>query len=82
MEYKIAIPSQLSVLVLSRRKSEKLNQTELGERLGLSQRSVSQFEAKAEAASFSRVWKILNALGMELVIRERAAREPLDGDQY
>jgi len=71
MEYRIAIPQQLTSLVRSIRKERQITQQQLGERLGLSQRTVSQFEAHPEKASFERVLQALSALEIDLVLKER-----------
>lgn len=76
MEYRIAIDQQLAALLKSLRKQRKLSQKELGERLGMSQRMVAKLEAHPEAAGFGRVFQALNALGVDLILRERDAKEP------
>ena len=71
MEYRIAIAQQLTSLVRSIRKERQITQEQLGERLGLSQRTVAQFEAHPEKASFERVLQALSALEIDLVLKER-----------
>lgn len=71
MEYRIATDSQLTLLLKSLRKARKLTQAQLGERLGMSQRMVAKLEAHPEAASFARVFQALNAMGMDLILKER-----------
>jgi HTH-type transcriptional regulator/antitoxin HipB len=75
MEYRIAIDQQLAALLKSLRKQRKLSQKELGERLGMSQRMVAKLEAHPEASGFGRVFQALNALGVDLILRERDAKE-------
>ena len=72
MSYRIKLAKELASILISIRKAKKLNQTELGERLGLSQRTVAQFEAKPERASFERVLKVANALDMDIILIERS----------
>ena len=76
MEYRIAIDQQLTTLLKSLRKQRKLSQKELGERLGMSQRMIAKLEAHPEASGFGRVFQALNALGVDLILRERDAKEP------
>jgi len=71
MDYRIAIASQLSKLLKSFRKQSGMTQSELGRKLGISQRSVAQFEAHPEKARFERVLRVLSALDVDLVLRER-----------
>ena len=75
MEYRIAIDQQLTTLLKSLRKQRKLSQKELGERLGMSQRMIAKLEAHPEASGFGRVFQALNALGVDLILRERDAKE-------
>lgn len=76
MEYRIAIDQQLTTLLKNLRKQRKLSQKELGERLGMSQRMVAKLEAHPEASGFGRVFQALNALGVDLILRERDTKEP------
>lgn len=75
MEYRIAVPSQLSSMLKSLRKQRGLTQTELGVRLGISQRSVAQLEARPEKASFERLLRALSALGFDVYFRERPSAD-------
>ncbi|VAW57205.1 hypothetical protein MNBD_GAMMA07-861 [hydrothermal vent metagenome] len=77
MNYRIKLAKELSSILISIRKAKKLNQTELGELLGLSQRTVAQFESKPEKASFDRVLKVANALDMDIVLTERTNENKL-----
>lgn len=71
MEYRLAIAQQLPGLLRSIRKKNRITQQQLGERLGLSQRMVAKLEAHPEKASFERVLHALNALEIDLVLKER-----------
>jgi len=71
MDYRVAIASQLSSLIKNIRKQRGITQSELGVKLGISQRSVAQFEARPEKASFQRVLSVLSALDIDLVLKER-----------
>lgn len=73
MEYRVAVPDQLSSMLKSLRKQRGLTQAQLGVQLGMSQRSVAQLEARPEKASFERVLGALSALGIDLVLRERTS---------
>lgn len=79
MDYRIAIASQLSKLLKSFRKQSGMTQGELGQKLGISQRSVAQFEAHPEKAKFERVLQVLSVLDVDLVLRERKPSKPNEG---
>lgn len=75
MEYRLAVDQHLALLLKSLRKQRKLSQRELGERLGMSQRMVAKLEAHPEASSFGRIFQALNALGVDVILRERGSKE-------
>ena len=76
MEYRLAVDQHLALLLKSLRKQRKLSQRELGERLGMSQRMVAKLEAHPETASFGRIFQALNALGIDVILRDRDTNEP------
>lgn len=78
MEYRIAIDSQLAILLKSLRKDRNLTQKELGERLGMSQRMVAKLEAHPETTSFARVFQALNAMGVDMILKDRAPQKTID----
>lgn len=71
MEYRLAVAQQLAVLLKNLRKQRRLSQRELGERLGISQRMVAKLEANPDTSSFGRIFQALNALEVDLILRER-----------
>lgn len=71
MDYRLATYDQLTVLLKSLRHQRKLTQAELGEKLGMSQRMVAKLEAHPESASFARVFQALNAMGVDVILRDR-----------
>lgn len=73
MEYRLAVAQHLAVLLKNLRKQRKLTQRELGERLGISQRMVAKLEASPDASSFGRIFQLLNALDVDIVLRERCS---------
>lgn len=48
------------------RSRKKLSQTELGDRVGLPQKTVSSFENKSESTKLGTFLKLLSALDLEL----------------
>jgi len=75
MEYKVAIAKQLSDILKSKRKSLGLTQTDMGQKLGVSQRVFARNETSPERVHFERILQICSELDMELVIRERNSDE-------
>lgn len=73
-DYKLATCDQLPLLLKGLRHDRKLTQAELGEKLGMSQRMVAKLEAHPESASFARVFQALNAMGIDIVLRDRKAK--------
>ena len=76
MHYPIITPAQLSAMLRSLRQRAGLTQTQLAERLGISQQSYARLEAKPGAASVERLSKVLRALDAELVIHTRDSNPP------
>lgn len=78
MEYRVATDNQLALLLKSLRKARKLTQAQLGERLGMSQRMVAKLEAHPDAASFGRVFQALNAMGVDVILKDRSESKASD----
>jgi HTH-type transcriptional regulator/antitoxin HipB len=68
----IATPTQIGAHLSGRRKQLKLSQTDAASRLGLSQNRLSELEARPETMTVEQLLALLNALGLEMVIREHA----------
>lgn len=75
MEYKVAMASQLSDIIKSKRKSLGQTQENIGQKLGVSQRVFARNEAHPEKVSFGRIVDILVELDLDLVIRERHSND-------
>lgn len=74
MAYPIDTSQQLRTLLRSLRLARGLTQTQLGERLGVSQKRIARIEAAPEVTSFDQIARIVTALGYRLQITEPAAR--------
>lgn len=68
-EYTVRTPQQLPALLQGFRKSAGLTQAEAATRLGQTQQTLSALERNAAQVSVSRLLKLLNVLGVELVLR-------------
>ncbi|HEU5137019.1 MAG TPA: helix-turn-helix domain-containing protein [Steroidobacteraceae bacterium] len=69
----IITPTQIGAHLAGRRKQLKRSQTEVASRLGLSQNRLSELEAHPETMTVEQMLALLNALGLEMIIRERVA---------
>jgi len=81
MHYPIITPDQLPAMLRSLRQRAGLTQTQLAERLGISQQSYARLEARPAAASVERLSKLLRALDAELVIHTRDDKQTTVSDE-
>ncbi len=72
-DYPIRTEQQLSLLLRSFRQARGMTQAELARALGVTQQTASDLERNASAASVSRLLRMLSALGVELVLRDKQA---------
>lgn len=63
--------SQLGVVLQGARKSQKLTQAQLAERLGLSQRRVSELEREPGTLSVDQLLAMCAQLGLQLSVQPR-----------
>lgn len=63
--------SQLGVVLQGARKTHKLTQAQLGERLGLSQRRVSELEREPGTLSVDQFLAVCAQLGLQLTVQPR-----------
>ena len=68
----ISHATQIGATLTGRRKHLKLSQTDVAARLGLSQNRVSELEARPETLTVEQLLALLNLLGLEMHIGERA----------
>jgi HTH-type transcriptional regulator / antitoxin HipB len=71
-DYPIKTPDQLGSVLRGFRRERSLTQKDVGSRVGLAQNAVSQIEAAPGRAGLARIFKVLAALELELVVRPRA----------
>ena len=71
MEYTVTTPSQLGQVLQGCRKQRGLTQRELGARVGLLQKAVSMLETDPSHTSVERLFKLLSALELQIVLRDK-----------
>lgn len=71
MDYVARTPKQLGQLLKSCRVQQERSQSAVGSKVGIKQSTVSVLEADASAARVATLYKLLSALDLELVIRDR-----------
>jgi len=71
MDYPIKTSAQLGPVLAGIRRSRKLTQAGIGSKVGLAQNYVSMLETTSSKASVHQLFKLLSALEVDLVIRDR-----------
>ena len=74
MEYPLKNAQQLGAVLQGLRRERKLTQAAAGAKVGLAQNAVSLLETNPTNASLARVFKLLSALELEIVVRDRRKR--------
>jgi len=77
-------PRQLGTILQSARKAQHLTQTELAERVGMSQSRISYLEKHAAEINIGQLLRICTALGLELTIgtRGQAKAATIPGEDW
>jgi HTH-type transcriptional regulator/antitoxin HipB len=70
-EQSIRTPMQLAMVLNGFRKKRKLTQKQAAEKVGLLPKSISAMENHPEKSSLESLFKLLSALGLELVIKPK-----------
>lgn len=76
MRQTISTPEQLGLILQSARRKRKLTQKDLALVLDQSQASVSRIETTPQTMTLQQLLTLCHRLGLELVVRERAAAGP------
>ena len=71
MDYIARTPDQLGPLLRSCRKQRRMTQKATGAMVGLKQGTISAIEADPARTSINTLYKLLSALDLELVIRDK-----------
>jgi HTH-type transcriptional regulator/antitoxin HipB len=70
MDYPVKTPEQLGSVIRGFRAARGMTQTELGGKAGLAQNAISEFERDPSRSSLRRLYRLLSALGIEIILRD------------
>jgi len=62
----IRSPKELALLIVNQRKKLKLSQTEVGNLVGLKQKTISALENKPESTQLDTLFRVLSALNLDI----------------
>jgi len=79
MIYPAHTPEQLGKILSGFRKNAGKTQQEVGSQVGLLQKSVSVLETNPENVPIRQLFKMLSALGLEIVIRPKQGTSTTNG---
>lgn len=72
METVARTPQQLSQILCAQRKRKGITQSGAGASVGLLPKTISALETRPEGSSIESLFRMLSALNLELVIREKS----------
>ncbi len=78
--YSVDTPQQLRTILRALRQSRGLTQTQLGQRLGVSQKRIARIEATPEVTAFDQIARMVTAMGYHLVIEAPPAHRVAEPD--
>lgn len=79
VDYPVKTPQQLRPLLVGFRKAAGLTQAQLAARLGVTQQTYAQLEAKPESTRLDRLYLVLKLLGVSLVLTEASGPARSEG---
>ena len=71
-------PKQIGAIIRRARRNARLTQTELGQRVGLRQATISRIEKGEDETKLSTFLDVLTALGLEIAIDKRTKASSKD----
>jgi HTH-type transcriptional regulator/antitoxin HipB len=74
MDHVARTPQQLGQVLKACRKRRQLTQTTVGSRVGVRQAQISSIETHGAGITVDTLYKLLSALGLELVLRDMQPR--------
>lgn len=70
-EFFVKTPEQLGAILRGYRQQKGWTQKETGTKIGLAQNAISGIEAEPAKAGLARIFKVLSALELDLVVRPK-----------
>ena len=75
MDYVVRTPQQLGQILKACRKKRQLTQGMVGAKVGVRQAQISVIETHGADITVATLYRLLSALGLELVLRDRPLRD-------
>jgi len=75
LDYVARTPLQLGQVLKAARKKRHLTQHAMGAKVGLRQAQISAIETRGADITVDTLYRLVSALGMELVLRDMASRD-------
>jgi HTH-type transcriptional regulator/antitoxin HipB len=79
MDYPVTTSAQLRAVLRALRQSQRLSQTQAGQRLGVNQKRLARIEAAPGVTSFDQIARLVSALGGRLVVSVAAGKAETPG---
>ena len=73
-DFPATTPAQLGAVLRGFRRQRGLTQAQLAARVGLTQKAISLIETHPQHIGLDRLFAVLGALGVQLALRDQAAR--------
>ena len=71
----ISSPKLLALFAANQRKKLKLSQAEVGDRVGLQQQTISDFENNPDGTHLDTLFRILSAINLDINLSDKGAPE-------
>lgn len=75
-------PEQLAAVLRGQRQASNLTQKQAAALVGLLPKTISAFESDPERGSVGSLYKLLSALGLELVLQTKASMPPPSDSEW
>lgn len=82
MDHPIRTPAQLSSVLKSVRSERRLTQGAAAAKVGLQQKTVSLIEAEIDRSTIGSLFRLLSALDLELVLRDKGKARSMPESEW
>jgi len=80
MEYSVRTTQQLALILQGCRKETGATQKQTASKVGLLPKTISALETNPDTSSIASLFKLLSALGLEMVLQPKDADLPAKGE--